>query len=294
LIYLYGVLLPTFRDVSVDLTPWGLPHTSLFVRMYAANNIAITGNKAFKLWPYLISCSPGETVLSWGGAFSNHLLALSAAAATLGLKSIGIVRGDEQGLDNAWLRAMKKNGMHLHFVSRNAYQNRNDSEYSLALANSLGASKVIPEGGKGLLGIQGASEMVGCNEPYDLIALCGGTGTTAAGIARKLLPKNKKVICLQALKGKGIIWDELQQSSGLTQEELQNLTVFDELNFGRFGQIHREAEAFGDQFFRHTGIELDKVYGKKGLLGLIQLMRNGDVSSDKSMLYIHTGGLEPN
>jgi 1-aminocyclopropane-1-carboxylate deaminase len=287
------VLLPGFRDVSVDLSPWGLPPKLLFVRMYSADNSEITGNKAFKLWPYLASCSAGDIVLSYGGAYSNHLLALSAAAAELKLKSIGVVRGDEKGIDNAWLRAMKKNGMHLHFISRSEFQNRNDNQFSHELAQYFGANKVIPEGGKGALGIEGAREMVVLNESYNTVVLPGGTGTTAAGIAQRLLPVNKNVICIQALKGIGIIWEELRKSSGLTRNDLSNLVVYDDLNLGRFGQILPELKAFGEQFYRYTGIELDVVYGQKAMFGLMHLLRRGDLPVDNRILYIHTGGLQP-
>jgi 1-aminocyclopropane-1-carboxylate deaminase len=287
------VELPSFRDVRVDLSPWDLPYTPFFVRMYDASVPEISGNKAFKLWPYLESCNEGETVLSWGGAYSNHLLALSAAAKQKQLKSVGIVRGEEKGLDNAWLRAMLQNGMKLHFISRSEYGRRNDSAYCLEMARKFGASCLVPEGGKGLQGIRGASAMVHDTEPYVLIALPGGTGTTAAGIAHKLKNTAIQIICLHSFKEAGVLWTELQMSSGIQQQQLPNLNIIDTLNLGRFGKEPPEAAKFRDDFYRHTSIMLDTVYGSKALLGLVRLFQNGTISSREPILYIHTGGLGP-
>lgn len=285
--------LPTFHDVRVDLSPWNLSNTPFFVRMYEAVVPEISGNKAFKLWPYLKSCCEGETILSWGGAYSNHLLALSAAAKQKRLNAIGIIRGDEEGLDNAWIRRMQSHGMKLHFVSRSEYKLRNNETYCREMAQKFEASCVIPEGGKGGLGIRGASEMVHETEPYAIIALPGGTGTTAVGVAYKLKETNVQIICLQAIKGEGAIWNELQESAGIHQQQLPNLNIMDTLNLGRFGVEHPDAAKFRVDFYQHTRIELDSVYGSKAMLGLIRLLQNGTIPTRESILYIYTGGLGP-
>lgn len=285
--------LPTFYDVRVDLSPWNLSDTPFFVRMYEAAVPEISGNKAFKLWPYLESCSEGETVLSWGGAYSNHLLALSAAAKQKRLNAIGIIRGDEEELDNAWIRRMRQNGMKLHFVSRSEYKLRNDETYCREMVQKFEAGCVVPEGGKGLLGIRGASEMVHETEPYAIIALPGGTGTTAVGIAQKLKETSIKIICLQAIKGEGALWNELYENLGTFRADLPNLDIIDSLNLGRFGIEHPDAAKFRAEFLRHTSIALDSVYGSKAMLGLIRLLQNGTIPTRESILYIHTGGLGP-
>ena len=285
--------LPSFRDVQIDLSPWDLPDTPFFVRMYEAAVPEISGNKAFKLWPYLETCRKGETILSWGGAYSNHLLALSAAAKLGGLKSVGIVRGDEAGIDNTWIRAMRQNGMTLHFVSRNEYNLRNDKIYCTELALKFEAGVIVPEGGKGREGIRGAMSMVHESEPYSFIAVPGGTGTTAAGIAYKLKEKKVQIICLQAVKGEGALWNELRENVGIRKAHLPNLSIIDTLNLGRFGVEHPDAAQFRMDFHTHTSIHLDTVYGSKAMLGLIRLLQNGTLSSHEPMLYIHTGGLGP-
>jgi 1-aminocyclopropane-1-carboxylate deaminase len=287
------VQLPSFSDVQIDLSPWDLPDTPFFVRMYEAAVPEISGNKAFKLWPYLETCRKGETILSWGGAYSNHLLALSAAAKLGGLKSVGIVRGDEAGIDNTWIRAMRQNGMLLHFVSRNEYNLRNDKIYCTELALKFEAGVIVPEGGKGREGIRGAMSMVHESEPYSFIAVPGGTGTTAAGIAQKVARSNIQVICLQALKGEGAIWKELEECDGLNRQHLPNLNIIDSLNLGRFGAEHPDAASFRRDFYRHTSIALDTVYGSKAMLGLVRLIQKGALPASEIMLYIHTGGLGP-
>jgi 1-aminocyclopropane-1-carboxylate deaminase len=285
------VHLPTFHDVRVDLSPWNLPYTPFFVRMYEATVPEISGNKAFKLWPFLDTCHEGETVLSWGGAYSNHLLALSAAAKQKRLNAIGIIRGDEKGLDNAWIRRMQSNGLKPHFVSRSEYKLRNDETYCHEMAQKFEASCIVPEGGKGWLGIRGASEMVHETEPYAIIVLPGGTGTTAAGIAQKLIETSVQIICLQAVQGAGILWEELRQHAGIEPQHLPNLTISDSLNLGRFGVEHPDAAKFRAEFYQHTRIALDSVYGSKALLGLIRSLQNGTLPIRESTLYIHTGGL---
>ena len=285
--------MPTFHDVRVDLSPWNLPDTPFFVRRYEAVVPEISGNKAFKLWPFLDTCHEGETVLSWGGAYSNHLLALSAAAKQKRLNATGIIRGDEKGLDNAWIRRMQSNGMKLHFVSRSEYKLRNDETYCHEMAQKFEASCIVPEGGKGLLGIRGASEMVHETEPYAIIALPGGTGTTAVGIAQKLKQTSVEIICLQAFKGAGILWKELSQHDGIEPHHLPNLSIIDTLNLGRFGVEHPDAAKFRVDFYQHSSIALDTVYGSKAMLGLIRLLQNGTIPTRESILYIHTGGLGP-
>jgi 1-aminocyclopropane-1-carboxylate deaminase len=287
------VELPSFRDVQIDLSPWDLPHTPFFLRLFDASVPEISGNKAFKLRPYLENCREGETVLSWGGAYSNHLLALSAAAKQNRLNSIGIIRGDEEGLDNAWLRAMRQNGMRLHFVTRSEYQHRNDDNYCREMAQKFGAGCIVPEGGKGMQGIRGAAEMVQETELYAAIALPGGTGTTAAGIAQKLKNTGIKIVCLHSFKEAAVLWNELQVSCGIQQQQLPNLNIIDTLNLGRFGKEPPEAAKFRSDFYRHTSIMLDTVYGSKAMLGLIRLLQNGALPSRDLLLYIHTGGLGP-
>lgn len=285
--------LPSFRDVQVDLSPWDLPFTPFFVRMYDASVPEISGNKAFKLRPYLENCAEGETVLSWGGAYSNHLLALSAAAKQKRLNSVGIIRGDEEGLDNAWLKAMRQNGMRLHFVTRSEYRLRNDSSYCLEMAQRFGAACLVPEGGKGLEGMHGASAMVNESEPYARIALPGGTGTTAAGIAKKMKEKNIPIICLQAIIGEGALWNELNENVGIRRAHLPNLNIIDTLILGRFGVEHPDAAQFRMDFHTHTSIHLDTVYGSKAMLGLTRLLQMGELPANEPILYIHTGGLGP-
>jgi 1-aminocyclopropane-1-carboxylate deaminase len=287
------VHLPTFHDVRVDLSPWNLPDTPFFVRIYKASVPEISGNKAFKLWPYLESCRDGEAILSWGGAYSNHLLALSAVAKQKRLNAIGIIRGDEEGLDNSWIQRMRSHGMQLHFVSRSEYKLRNNEAYCREMTQKFGADSVVPEGGKGHLGIHGASAMVRASEPYTTIALPGGTGTTAVGIAQKLKESNVQTICLQAVKGAGILWEELRQHAVIEPQHLPNLTIIDSLNLGRFGIEHPDAAKFRTEFYQHTRIALDSVYGSKALLGLIRLLQKGTLPIRESILYIHTGGLGP-
>ena len=184
--------------------------------------------------------------------------------------------------------------MKLHFVPRSEYKLRRNEAYCHEMAQKFGADWVVPEGGKGQLGIQGASAMVRASEPYTIIALPGGTGTTAAGIAQNLKESSVQIICLQAVQGAGILWEEIRQHTGIEPQHLPNLTIIDSLNLGRFGVEHPDAAKFRAEFYQHTGIALDSVYGSKAMLGLIRLLQMGELPANEPMLYIHTGGLGPN
>ena len=213
----------SFYDEAVSFSLPGKETMRLSVRRFDRLHPEISGNKWFKLQDWLSDISKEEVVLSFGGAYSNHLLALSAAGKELGIKTIGIVRGEE--VLNPWISTMLKNGMILHFVSREAYRLKNQDSYIKVLQKQFGYCRIIPEGGAGSTGIDGAMGMVNDVELYEWIALPGGTGTSAAGIAKKLQNGSSKIICFQVLKGDTILKNELKETSGFDVEHYPNLQI---------------------------------------------------------------------
>jgi 1-aminocyclopropane-1-carboxylate deaminase len=275
-------MLPDYRDIPVDLSAMGLPGRRLHVRVYEANKPEISGNKAFKLWYWLHDFPENARFLSFGGAFSNHLLALSAAA---GNRSIGIVRGEKPARLNPWLKRMQNNGMSLHFVQRSAFSAfRDNPQLALEMAPD---AVLIPEGGGGQKGIQGATLMARDLQSYDAVALPGGTGTTAAGLLLAEGARHCEIHCFQALKGEGYLQREI--SAWVGASAAKQLFVHDQFHFGGYARRSDQLLLFAQQWKQETGIALDEVYGAKAMFGLLQVMQAN--SPAKRWLYVHTGGL---
>ena len=281
----------SYYDETVSFSLPGKETMQLSVRRFDRLHPEISGNKWFKLQDWLSDISKEDVVLSFGGAYSNHLLALSAAGKELGIKTIGIVRGEE--VLNPWISTMRKNGMILHFVSREAYRLKNQDSYLKNLQEQFGLSRIIPEGGAGSTGSDGAMGMVNDVELYDWIALPGGTGTSAAGIAKKLQYGSSKALCFQVLKGDSILKNELKETSGFDVENFPNLQIDCKYHFGGYAKLNEELKGFQKQWIEQTGIPIDLIYGAKALFGLYEKFQQGHLGENPRVLYIHTGGLGP-
>ena len=281
----------SFYDEAVSFSLPGKETMRLSVRRFDRLHPEISGNKWFKLQDWLSDISKEEVVLSFGGAYSNHLLALSAAGKELGIKTIGIVRGEE--VLNPWISTMRKNGMILHFVSREAYRLKNQESFLKDLQEPFGKCLIIPEGGAGSTGIEGAMGMVNEVELYDWISLPGGTGTSAAGVAKKLQDVSCKVLCFQVLKGDSILKNELKETSGFDVEQFQNLQIDCDYHFGGYAKSNEALRNFQKHWIKQTGIPIDLIYGAKALYGLYDKFQLGLLGENPNLLYIHTGGLGP-
>lgn len=281
----------SFYDEAVSFSLPEKETMQLSVRRFDRLHLEISGNKWFKLQDWLSDLVHDEAVISFGGAYSNHLLALSAAGKELEIKTIGIVRGEE--VLNPWISTMRKNGMILHFVSREAYRLKNQDSYIKVLHEQFGHCRNIPEGGAGSAGILGAMGMVNDVELYDWIALPGGTGTSAAGIAKKLQNSSCKILCFQVLKGDSIIKSELKATSDFDVEHYPNLQIDCDYHFGGYAKSNEELKSFQKQWIEQTGIPIDLIYGAKALFGLYDKFQRGQLGENPTLLYIHTGGLGP-
>jgi len=281
----------SYYDEDVSFSLPGKETMKLSVRRFDRLHPEISGNKWFKLQVWLSDLVNDLSVLSFGGAYSNHLLALSAAGRELGIKTIGIVRGEE--VLNPLISSMRKNGMNLHFVGREAYRLKHQDSFLNDLQEQFGKCLIIPEGGAGSTGIEGAMGMVNEVELYDWIALPGGTGTSAAGIAKKLQNGSCKVLCFQVLKGESILKNELKETSGFDVELFRNLQIDYEYHFGGYAKSNEELKNFQEQWIEQTAVPIDLIYGAKALYGLYEKNHRGLLGENPNILYIHTGGLGP-
>lgn len=246
----------------------------------------ISGNKWRKL-KYILAEAQNlnkNHLVTFGGAFSSHLLATACAAARLGLRSTGIVRGDE--VKNDVLMLCRLFGMELIFVDRTSYKdkkalfNTHFNEDSQAI--------FIDEGGAGELGVKGCSELVDeLHENYDHIICAAGTGTTAAGILRGLEKQsfNPRMHIIPVLKGADFLTTEIES---FTQYPFE---MHLEYHTGGYAKTSAELLEFIRYFCRSTGILIEPVYTGKMFYALYDLIRKDSFSEGSNILAIHTGGL---
>lgn len=231
-----------------------------------------------------------KKILTFGGAYSNHIAATAASGKVLGIETVGVIRGDE-GFENKTLHDAKENGMHLHFVSRLDYKLKNEVHFIQELEHQFGTFYLIPEGGANELGVQGCEEIMNeVDQSFDVIALSAGTGTTAAGIGRQI--KNQQLHVFPALKGGGFILDEMKHYC--SKEQLQHVQLQLDYHFGGYGKTKLEQLEFMSAFTNEYNVELDKVYTSKMMFGLFDLIKKSYFKDGTKILAIHTGGLQGN
>lgn len=251
----------------------------------------ISGNKYRKLKYNLIYAQENgfNTLLTFGGAFSNHILAVAAAGRENGFKTIGVIRGDE--LEKQWernptLSLAHKEGMRLKFVSREQYRFKDDINFIETLKQEFDDFFAIPEGGTNRLAIKGCSEILTKEDKqFDMITTCIGTGGTIAGLINSSHPK-QKIIGFSALKGsflKGDIENMVAK---------QNWQLQTDYHFGGYGRVPKNLIDFINNFKKQTGIPLDPIYTGKMLFGLLDMIKNDSFVPGTKILAIHTGGLQ--
>jgi len=249
----------------------------------------ISGNKWRKL-KYNIqeALDKNKGILTFGGAFSNHIHATAFAAAHYNLPAIGIIRGLQIDLNNPTLQAAKSAGMELKHLSREDYSKKEDSKFLEELAQNYPDSIIIPEGGNNALALKGVmelgNEIVTGEFVPDLITVSAGTATTAKGLLRSI-PAKSKLLCFSSLKG-----DFLAQR--LKSERNQNWELQTDFHFGGYAKMNTELVAFINSYKEETGIQLDPIYTAKMLFGLHSLLQNDELAAGSKILIIHTGGLQ--
>ena len=251
----------------------------------------ISGNKFRKLKYNLTEAQDlGFTkLLTFGGAYSNHIAAVAAAGKKFGFETIGVIRGEEleaKYLENPTLKKASENGMQFEFVTRTQYRDKNNAAFIDALKNKFGAFYLIPEGGTNALAVKGCEEILTDNdEIFDFICCAVGTGGTISGIINSLKP-HQKAIGFPALKG-----DFLQEDIKKYAKNSQWNLVTD-YHFGGYAKINDELKQFMKQFFKKYLISLDPIYTSKTFFGVISLISKGYFKPDSKILLIHTGGLQ--
>lgn len=262
----------------------------LLVKREDLNHPIISGNKWWKLKYNLVQAMEEKqhTLLTFGGAYSNHIVAVAEAAANLGLKSIGIIRGERHDPLNPSLRFAESRGMHLHYVTRESYREKSDDDFVKSLRAAFGDFYLIPEGGTNSLAIKGTREFgekLVREAAFDYVGLPVGTGGTLAGIIQAL-KEDQVAIGFSSLKG-GTFLEEVVRKWGDTKN---NWSIETRFHFGGFARTTPELLNFIRQQAHH--LPLDHVYTAKTLFGIFEMIRNQEFRRGSTVLMIHTGGLQ--
>ncbi|MBL7890170.1 MAG: 1-aminocyclopropane-1-carboxylate deaminase/D-cysteine desulfhydrase [Bacteroidia bacterium] len=268
----------------------------LFMLRTDQNHPEISGNKLYKLKYNLIAAreQKKDTILTFGGAFSNHIAATAAAGKEYGFKTIGIIRGEESSKNNPTLSLAKANGMHLHFVSRELYR---DKAALLAYTETTFGKDVyiVPEGGSNTEGVKGCMKITSSiSIPFDIICCACGTGATASGIILSL-KEGQKALGFQVLKAENYIQQEVKNwLERFGQEDKNNWQINEDFHFGGYAKTSPELSAFIKTFQKKHQIQLDHVYTAKMMYGIMELIQNDHFPKNSTIIAVHTGGLQGN
>ena len=251
----------------------------------------VSGNKYRKL-KYNLQKAQSENykgILTFGGAFSNHISATAAAGLALNIPTVGIIRGEELASKlnlNSTLNYAKSCGMHLEFVSRSDYKQKTDSAYLKTLSKKFENFYMIPEGGTNALAVKGCQEVLTDEDfAFDVICCAVGTGGTIAGLINSSLP-TQKIIGFPALKG-GFLNEDICKFA--TQS---NWELWEAYHFGGYAKVDSKLIAFMNHFKSTYKIPLDPVYTAKMMYGIFDAIQIGKIPKDAKVLAIHTGGLQ--
>jgi 1-aminocyclopropane-1-carboxylate deaminase len=251
----------------------------------------VSGNKYRKL-KYNLRQAKAEkqtTLLTFGGAFSNHIAAVAYAGKENGFETIGVIRGEELATkieSNPTLKFAQECGMQFEFVSREAYRLKTEAFFLKQLEQKFGSFYLVPEGGTNALAIQGCEEILTEEDAvFDYIGCAIGTGGTISGIINSTL-SHQKVLGFPALKG-----DFLQEEiRNFVQNE--NWELIPDYHFGGYGKVNAELIDCINRFLEETQIPLDPVYTGKMVFGIMDLIEKNYFPENAKILVIHTGGLQ--
>lgn len=266
----------------------------LFIKRDDLLHPHISGNKWRKLKYNLLEMQKQgkETLLTFGGAYSNHIAATAAAGKKFQIKTIGIIRGKEAKELNSTLAFAEESGMKLVFVSRADYRKKNNSDFHEKLKKQFGEFYLLPEGGTNQFALPGCAEIISETDiQADYWCVAAGTGGTAAGMIQGL-QSNMQLLTFSALKG-----DFLREEiSGLLKESessfKSNWSLQTDYHFGGYAKFKPELIEFINTFSQKYGVALDPIYTGKMFYGIFDLLKKGYFSDGSKIIAVHTGGLQ--
>ena len=268
----------------------------LLIKREDQNHPEISGNKWWKLKYNLAEALHQEkdTILTFGGSFSNHIYSTAAAAQLCGLKSIGIIRGEESLPMNPILSFSRSKGTHLHFLDRESYRQKTSSTQLEKLKVQFGDFYLIPEGGTNELAVKGCrefGEQLQNECDFNYLCLPVGTGGTMAGIIQGLNSRHS-VIGFSVLKGGEFLEEDVRHLLQVTDKTSPvKWRIETNYHFGGYGKVTDELKTFIQCQFEKHNLPLDPVYTSKTLFGIYDLVQKQEFSKGSTILLLHTGGL---
>jgi 1-aminocyclopropane-1-carboxylate deaminase/D-cysteine desulfhydrase-like pyridoxal-dependent ACC family enzyme len=244
------------------------------------------GNKWWKLKKNLSQALslPVPAMLTFGGAYSNHIHATAAAGKSYGIKTVGIIRGERPQKLSPTLKFAAGCGMHLEFVSREEYGKKRNPGFISSLLKHFGPIHIVPEGGANHEGFEGCAEWANhLKDRADIFFISAGTGTTAAGFASAL--PDAEIWAVSSLKGGEFLKADAEAMAG---KALPNLKLLTEYHFGGYAKYTPDLL----RFMESAPIPLEQVYTAKTLFALADNLKTGKLPENKRICFIHTGGLQ--
>jgi 1-aminocyclopropane-1-carboxylate deaminase len=253
----------------------------------------IPGNKWRKLkYNLRVASEQGhKTMLTFGGAYSNHVRAVAAAGYYLGFATIGVIRGEEHRPLNSSLAYAAGRGMRLVYMDRATYRRKRDPEVIAELRDRFGRFYLLPEGGSNELAVRGCAELPAEIETaFDVMCCACGTGGTLAGVSAGL-PTATRALGFSSLKGGRFLTDEVAQLQRATYGQVfENWSINDDFHFGGFAKATPTLDSFIADFDARHGILLDWVYVAKMMYGVYSLVERGEFPPGATIIAIITGG----
>jgi 1-aminocyclopropane-1-carboxylate deaminase len=293
-------LLPELKNISLD--HWDhqvFRQYKLHADVLRLDKIhtEISGNKWFKLKNYLEKAKQlnKHALLSFGGAYSNHLLALAAAARIYGFECIGLIRGEEHENLSHTLYKVKELGMKLEFLSRQQYKLWKNMFANTDINIDWPGTLIVPEGGAGYEGVCGAEEILTLvpSSTYSHICCAVGTGTTMAGLVNGTTGQDCQIIGISVLKGTRNM-EPLNLSWIKNKSALKNVRLIHEDHFGGYSKFDKQLIDFMNSLFSESQIPTDFVYTGKLFYSIIRLAGINIFPAGSRILILHSGGIQGN
>ena len=278
-------------EISISITEIPLQkNVQLFLKREDLIHPNISGNKYWKLFyninNYLNENPENPFIITFGGAYSNHIAATAALGKEFHLKTLGVIRGEE--LQNKWqenptLKLAHENGMNFRFVTREQY--RNKEILTQILQKEFPEALIIPEGGTNELAVEGIQYMLNSDtESFDYLCTAVGTGGTIAGIS-KFAEENQQVLGFKVV-------DDISLNEKVSELSKRNNFKLIEAHDGGYGKISDENIRFMNDFKENFGIQLDPIYTGKMIRKIFQMIDENEFPEGSSILAFHTGGLQ--
>ena len=278
-------------ESSNQTIPSHSPEITLAIKREDLIHPFVSGNKYRKLKYNLLEAKTQNKrqVLTFGGAFSNHIAAVAAAGKEAGLQTIGIIRGEElaaKSNENPTLRFAQECGMQLEFVSRETYRVKNNPDFVEKLRENFGDFYLLPEGGTNNLAVKGCEEILtDADAGFDYICCAVGTGGTISGLINSAQP-HQRVLGFPALKG-DFLKAEIRKFA-----HRDNWDLISDYFFGGYAKVNADLIEFMNGFYKENAIPLDPIYTGKMVFGVMDLIQKGYFPKASKILMIHTGGIQ--